>query len=634
MLQMMREWLRYLKWILVLVIFSFLSWGATTWIGGGRAPGAQSDWAAEVNGELIPATTFQARARQIDSEAQANLGDQYTQIRAYLRVGQRAVHELINDELMYQEGIRQGLQISPQEVARVITRHPQFQENGQFIGLRRYRDLFRGGRASIEAFEAGIHRDLMIAKCRSLITDGARVSEAEVEAELLRRNETTTVDYIVVDAADLLTGEAPDDAAIENFYGDNTDRYMRGEGRKGSYVLFNARELGASAAITDAEVEEAYESDKVSRYIVEDQRRASHILFRVAPDASEEETASVENKARKVLEQARSGGDFADLAREHSDDTSASNGGDLNLFGRGQMVPEFEEAAFSLQVGEVSDLVRTGFGFHIIKVTEVRQARTIPLDEVRDTIRDELAVTRGREEAARRADTLARASAGGTLEAVARSQGVLLSDTGDLHPGEALPAVEGSQAVVSTMMTMSPGEVSDPIAVPAGLIVVQVTGVVEDSPRPLQEIRDRVRQDLLNEMALQRIESKTEEARAGGAGLQKVARILNLEMKTAENLSRGGQLEGVSRNPDLTRQIARLEPGDIGSPIATPSGLVVLSVRERLEHREKFESQRSAVRDDLLDQQRIRLLRGFLEQLHNSGRVMINEPLVQTVDRS
>ena len=215
MLQIMREWLRYLKWILVLVIFSFLSWGATTWIGGGRAPGAQDDWAAEVNGELIPATTFQARARQIDSEAQASLGDQYAQLRAYLRVGQRAVNELINDELLYQEGVRQELQISPQEVARVITRHPQFQENGQFIGLRRYRDLFRGGRASIEAFEAGIHRDLMVAKCRSLITDGARVSEAEVEAELLRRNETTTVDYLVVDAADLLAGEPPDDTAIE-----------------------------------------------------------------------------------------------------------------------------------------------------------------------------------------------------------------------------------------------------------------------------------------------------------------------------------------------------------------------------------------------------------------------------------
>jgi peptidyl-prolyl cis-trans isomerase D len=633
MLRMMREWLRYLKWILVLVIFSFLSWGATTWIGDGRDPGAQSNWAAEVNGETIAATTFRARAREMDNEAQANLGDQYAQMRSYLRIGQRAVGVLIDDELLYQEATRQGLRVSPQEVARVITRHPQFQENGRFIGLRRYRDLFRGGRSSIEPFEAGIQRRLMIAKCSSLITDGARVTDAEVEAEFLRRNETTTVDYLVIDPEELLAGDLPDDQAIESFFQQHIDRYMRGEGRAGLYVLFNAREFGAAAEISDAQVEAAYERDKVSRYIVPDQRRASHILFRLAPDAPEEESASTEKKARGVLEQVRSEGDFAELAREHSDDTSASNGGDLNFFGRGQMVPEFEEAAFALAAGEVSDLVRTRFGFHIIKVTEVREARTVPLEEVRETIREALSLIRGREEASQRAATVARASTGGTLEAVAQSQGALLNDTGDVHPGEALPAVQSSHAAVSTMMTMGPGEVSDPIAVPAGLIVVQVTAVVEDTPRPLEEVRDRVRKDILKDRARQRIEERIEEARTRGEGLERVARSLDLELKTAENLSRGGQLAGISRTPEVSRQIGRLEPETIGTPLGTPSGLVVLSVRERLEHRDRFDSQRDAIRNALLSQHQERLLRAFLRQLRNSGRVLINEPLVQTLDR-
>jgi peptidyl-prolyl cis-trans isomerase D len=630
---MMREWLRYLKWILVLVIFSFLSWGATTWIGNGRAPGEQSNWAAKVNGETIAATTFRARAREIDNEAQANLGDQYAQMRSFLRIGQRAVGLLINDELLYQEAIRQRLQVSPQEVARVITRHPQFQENGQFIGLRRYRDLFRGARSSIEAFEAGIHRRLLIAKCSSFITDGARVTDAEVEAEFLRRNETMTVDYLVIDAEELLADDLPDDQAIESFFREHIDRYMRGEGRAGSYVLFNAREFGAAAEIGDTEIEAAYERDKVSRYIVQDQRRASHILFRLAPDAPEEESASVEEKAGEVLEQVRNGGDFAELAREHSDDTSASNGGDLNFFARGQMVPEFEEAAFALAAGEVSDLVKTKFGFHIIKVTELREARTVPLEEVRETIREALSLIRGREEASQRAATVARASAGGTLEAVAQSQGALLNDTGDVHPGEALPAVQSSHAAVSTMMTMSPGEVSDPIAVPSGLIVVQVTAVVEDTPRPLEEVRARVRKDILEDRARQRIEEKIEEARTRGEGLERVARSLDLELKTAENLSRGGQIAGISSTPEVTRQIGRLEQEIIGSPISTPSGLVVLSVRERLEHRDRFDSQRAAVRNALLSQNQERLLRAFLRQLRNSGRVLINEPLVQTLDR-
>jgi peptidyl-prolyl cis-trans isomerase D len=632
MLQLMREQVRYLKWVLILVIVPFIYWGAGS-LDIGRAPGAEGDWAAEVNGETIPAGELRDRARAIDGEAQAGLGNQYAQMKQYLRIGQRALGELVDSELLYQEAVRQNLQVSPREIARFITRHPQFQENGRFIGARRYRELFRGGRASIEAFESDIHRRLMIAKCSSLITDGARVSDDEIEAEFRRRNETTTVDYFVAEAEKLLAGNLPAAEEVEGFYRENTGRYMKGEGRVGTYALLDARDLGAAAGVGDDEVEAAYERDKVNRYIVPDQRRASHILFRVAQDAPAAEVASVEKKAREVLGKIRAGGDFEALAREHSDDGSASNGGDLDYFGRGQMVPPFEEAAFSLQPGEVSDLVRTGFGFHIIKVTDVRQARTVPFDEVRDAIRDELARSRGRQLATERAGALAKAAADGDLETVARSQGLPLSDTGAMRSGDALPAVPGSQGVVARMLAMNPGQVSDPIAVPAGQVIVKVTAVVADEPRPFEEVREQVRNDLLNERALRRLDGAIDGARKTGGDLRRAAKSLGQELKTAENLSRGGQLAGVAHTPEVTREIERLGPGEIGAPVVTPSGLVVVSVRERTKHSERLPDQRAAIHEALLSERQNRLLQSFLRQLRSSGSVIVNEPLVQALDR-
>jgi peptidyl-prolyl cis-trans isomerase D len=630
MLQQMREWFRYLKWVLVLIVFTFLWWAFATW-GGGAASGRVTEaWAARVNGRGIPVAAFQSYARRLDGTYQSLLGDQYAQQRAMIRIGQQAIDTLVEQELLYQEALRQGITATPQEVAQAITRDPGLQEDGRFIGLERYRRLFPGGRAGLEEYESQVRRQLIIEKFRSLIQDGITASDAEVEEEFLRRHARTSVEYVLVDSARAAGRAAADAQALERYHREHAGRYSRGEGRSGIYVLFSPAELAAAQDVGEADVRAAYERGRATRFNLPEQRRASHILFRIDADAAPDAVARLERRAREVLERARAGEDFAALARRHSQDGSAANGGDLGFFGRGQMVPEFEEAAFSLPVGGLSDLVRTTHGFHIIRVTEAREARAVPYEEAREQVREEVRQVRAREEMLRRASEFAQAARGGRLEAAARSRGLTVRDTGPVREGDALPALAASQAVVARMLQLGPGESSDPIPTPSGQVVVQVTATVPPEPRPLAEVRDRVTRDLERDLALEAVR----EAVRGPAPLRTLARRFRIEVRTQADLSRGAPLPGIPPAPEIQRQLAELAPGATGEPIATEAGILVLTVKERDDRRDEFAAQRDAIRDGVVRQRQDRIYRAFVKGLRERGRVEINEPLVRSVDQA
>ncbi len=632
MLKQMRDWFRYLKWLLLIIIVMFI-WWAFAALGGGASGRRQEEaWAAKINGVTVSVGAFQSYARRLDSMYTQLLGDQYAQQRSMIRIGSQAIESLVEQELVYQEALRQGISVTPQELADALMRDPSFQENGRFIGVERYRAMFGANRASVGEFEEQRRRDLVVDKFRMMVGDGVTVSDAEVEQEFLKKNEKASVDYLVVDPAKARPKSPPGEADLQKWYDGHKDRYMRGEGRTGLYVLFSAAELAAAQNVTDGDVAAAYERLKATRYSNGEQRRASHILFKADNAAPPDAVAKVEKKAREILKRARAGEDFAALARKYSEDPSATNGGDLGLFGRGQMVKEFEDAAFSLPVGGISDPVRTVYGFHIIQVTDSRPARIVPLEEARDTLRQELRLERARPEILKRSAAFARAAAGGKLEAVARSQGIPVQQTGDVRQGDALPGAVASQAVVERMLGLAPGEVSDAIPIPSGQVVVQVTGTVPPAPRPFQEARAQVLKDLEEDSARQAITGALRSARGSG-GLKALSRALKVDLKNQADVARGASLPGLPPDPVIEKQIATLAPGSIGDPIMTSAGIVVLSVKERRDHREELASQRDSVSDGLLRQRQDRLYRALVKRLREQSQVRLNQPLVDSLDR-
>ena len=631
MLQQMRRWSGYLKWLMLIPVTMFIVWAAASWTGGQSGPrrGAQQDdWAAKVNGTVIDANAFRNYARRLDSTYQQIFGAQYAQQRAFMRVGQAAIDQLVEDELIVQAARAQGLDVSPQEIAEAITKDPSFQDNGRFIGLERYQGLFRGAGASMEAYEDAVKRRLLGDKYRHLLAAGITVSDDDVQRELQRRLEKTAVDWVSVDAASVPAGRASD-SDLAAAYAAHADRYRRGEGRTGVYVLVNPRDLLAGATVPEADIRAAYDRDAATRYTTHEQRHAAHILFKVPADATPEATSKIQAKAQDVLKQVRAGGDFASLAKKYSEDSTASAGGDLGFFGHGQMTKEFEDAAFSLPVGQTSDLVRTTYGFHIIKVLDTRAASSTSFESVHDRIRDEMQIDRARSLATERAKSLAAAAHSSSLTDAARSQGLTVKDTGPVRPGEALADLPGSQAAVTRLVALKPGEVSEAMPIPEGQIVLQATGTLPDEARPLQEVHDKVEQDWL---ADRRVALVKEKAAAGG--LAGVAKTFKTEVKHQDALARGAGLPGIAPTPEMDRQIEALAPGSVGDPILSGASIVLISVRSRDAHPEEMASQRDATRENLVTQQRDRLLRAVVRRLRDAGDVQVNTPLVAAIDRS
>ena len=281
---------------------------------------------------------------------------------------------------------------------------PAFQIDGQFIGEASYRQLLQQQRPPISPsqFEEEIRSEILVERLQAAVTGWVHVSDAEVADEHRRRNERVRVDVVAFRADDFRDQVE----ATEEDVGVALHRgivQLRGSGK--AAAALPARRPDAifdSLTLTEDEVQQYYDTN-LSQYQTPGQVRASHILLRV--DGDEE---AVTARAAGLAAEARAGADFAELAREHSeDDTNAENGGDLGLFGRGRMVPEFENAAFALAAGEVSDPVRSPFGYHVIKVTEKQDEVTQPFARGPRAIENVLK----RERSSSRATALARAIA-------------------------------------------------------------------------------------------------------------------------------------------------------------------------------------------------------------------------------
>ncbi len=208
-----------------------------------------------------------------------------------------------------------------------------------------------------------------------------------------------------------------------------------------------------------------------------------------------------------------------------------------------------------------------------------------------------------------------------------------MSETGPVHEGEAIPALAASQSVVARMLALAPGQVSDPIPIPSGQVVVQVTATTPAVPKPLATVRTQIAKDLGEERARASVAEASRSVTAKGGGLKALAALPKTDLKTQADLQRGSAPPGVPADPAILAQIGTISPGAIGEPVTTPSGIVVLSVRERKDQREEFASQRDATRDALVRQRQDRLYRALTKRLKDEARIEINDPLVRALDQ-
>lgn len=387
MFDLVRNNKKVIQLVLAIIVLPFALFGVDAYVrGGGR------DEVASVGDISISTYEFQENLRQQQDRLRQQLGGAIPQEMLDTPVMRRAVlQELVNQKLLQRYAIDAHIRVSDAELVGFITSVPGLQENGKF-SRERYEALVAAQGMTVEMFEARVRQDMLIQQAVMAAGNGTLTAPQAAERWLVLQLEEREIREVALQADQFMSKVAkPDEAAVKRYYEENRKRFEKPEQIKLEFLVLSQEKLIEAAKVSEGDIEAAYKAN-AARYSTPEQRQASHILIRADKGAPEAAVKEANDKAEQILAQLKAApGDFAKLAKQHSQDPgSASKGGDLGFFGRGMMVKPFEEAVFALAQGQISAVVRSDFGFHIIQLTGIKPERARPLAEVRSEITAEL----------------------------------------------------------------------------------------------------------------------------------------------------------------------------------------------------------------------------------------------------
>ncbi len=633
MLDFFRRQKSNLRWIWIILIGVFSVTLVTMYIPAGDLGSVSlTTDVAEVGDESVSAREFQTAYRNYLNQVRSQLTPELIQAFQFDR---QIVDSLVDEYVMIAEAKRLGLAVSAVEIERKILESPIFLEGDSFIGLERYETVLLQNNLTVEEFESNVRNQILLDKLFSFLTSPASVSNEEVENEYRNRNESVQLDYFVVDAPDFEDDVELSAEAQQEFFESNLARYTIPERRSARYIYVDTVKIRTEMEPVEGELLAYYEENKAA-YALPARVRAQHILFKTE-GMTPEEVAAIRDSATDVVTRAKSGEDFGELAREFSEDTSASNGGDLGYFGTGQMVPEFESVAFNLGVGGTSDLVETDFGIHIIRVNEREDQRIRPFEEVRIAIESLVMFRQAADSAAQIAQSIAvELLNNDDFEAVARARGAEIRETGLIARGEGLEEFTDRVELESQIFGLQEGAVGSAIAVSNGYVIPSVVEIQPAHQASFEEVADDVSEDLRAEKARELAEERAEEIRSGlaeGQSFEAVARTAGLEIKSSEALTRGGSIEEFGSTNTLDRQIFSLDTGVPGTPVTVAGKTIAFVVTDKQEvdpvlMQAGFEDLHTELLFRKKDQLFAAYNREVRKRMEDDGEIVINDVLV------
>jgi len=635
MLDRMRRHRAWLKWSLGLVVVTFVLLYVPSFLDPAAGTGTNpTDSLATVEGRDITVGSYQRIYQQQLVSLRQNSGSQLTDdIIRQLQIPQRVIQQMIDQEAVAITAERLGLRVTDAELRERIMRMPGFQQDGQFIGDTRYRQVLAMQRPPMRAqdFEEQLRKDLLSQKLQTAVTAWVQISPDDADAEYRLRNEKINADLAVFTAAQFSAGINPSDADIATYFAANQETYRTPEKRRVRYLSIDAQALQASRVVTNEEIE-TYYNDNRAQFTTPEQVRASHILFKTGEGKDE---AAQRKLAEEVLAKVNAGGDFAALAKEYSEDTSAAQGGDLNFFNRETMVKEFSDAAFALQPGQVSDIVQSQFGFHIIKVTERRPGGLQPLAEVRAQIENQLKMQKAQAEAQTLADDAAKEiDDASDLDRVAQAHGLTVSDSGLFARDEPLAGLGFAPTVASQAFSMPEGAVSGKLQTSTGFAFISLTEVRAPGIPALAEVKDRVKDDLIRvrsvEVAQSRAASMARAARRGSFAA--AAKAAGVDVKSTGLVSRGSPYPDMGVSTPIDDVLFGLAEGATSDPIETDTAVVVARVTDRVDVQEDdMIAARPTLSEEVLSQRRNQFFTAYINKAKQKLRITYNENALRTI---
>ena len=531
----------------------------------------------------------------------------------------------ILDQLVFQKEVeyeakRMGITVSEKERADRIRMYVPSAFNGDtFVGMDAYaREVQQRFQMSVPVFEDLVRTGLVEEKFRKLITDGISVGLPEIQDEFRYENEKVKLDYVLIKPDDLLAKVNADDSEIKAYYDKNKANFQIPEKRAARYALVDLAQLRQTIPLSDDELKALYQQN-IQQYEVPNRVHVEHILFLTVGGKTDAEIEEIKKKAEDVLAQARKkGANFEELAKKYSEDPgSKAKGGDLGWIMQGQTVPEFEKAAFNLNKGEMSGLIRTQYGFHIIKVLDKETAHTTPFEAVKDSIRAPLLLQKVDAEAGNIADKISaeiRQSNKTTLDGLAQKYHLSLSETRPVAANEPLLELGNSQEVKDQLFRLRQGDLSLPIRTDRGYVVISVQQILPTHQGTLEEVREKVLTELKQQKAAQLAQARAadlERRVKAGEKFDPAAKALGLDPKTSEAFARSGSVPGLGSGKQLSAAFS-LKFGEVGSPLELGSNWAVYQIIEKTEaNPADLEKQKKTIADTLVQSKRALAFEAF-----------------------
>jgi peptidyl-prolyl cis-trans isomerase D len=633
MLDRMRRHKGWLKWSLGLVCLALVIFFIPDFLSGTNPSLTATDTVAVVEGHEIRGDdfrrTYQAQIQAYRSAYGANMSDQLLR---QLGVEQQILQQMVDERAALAEAERLDIRVDDTEVRQRILAIPAFQENGVFIGEQRYQQLLAIQRPPMTPadFEESVRRSLVVEKLRASLTEWLSIPDKELEQEYRRRNDKVKLAVVSFPIDSFRPDVTASDAEITAHFEGHKEDFRIPEKRKIRYMLIDVETIRAKTVVPPADVDRAY-NDSIEQYTTPEQVRASHILLKIEG----KEEATVRAQAEDLLKKAKAGADFADLAKRYSEDEgSAPNGGDLDYFGRGRMVPEFDAVVFAMEPGQISDLVKTNFGFHIIKLTDKKAGTTRTLDELRPQLMEQLSVERAQTQAADLAASLtSRITKASDLDAVAKAQGLTVQESEFFARDEPILGLGASPELGMRTFEMEQGDVAGPIQTGRGFVFATLVARQDGYIPKVEEVKDRVREEVIKEKAREFGLKKATEVAArlkSAPDFVKAAQAAGFQAQTTELITRDSPIPDLGMATEVTEAAFQLPQGAVSDPITTDTGTAVIKVLEKQEVGDaELVSNRERFRQELLTDRRNRFFSAYMGKAKQKMKIEVNREALQ-----
>ena len=622
------------SWMIKIILFAitvvFVFWG----VGSMRSRKATK--VADINGEIITLSAYrQAYYRLIDNYRRI-YGERYNDaLLKMLRPDETALDQLINQALMTQEADRLGIDVSEEAVADAIRSIPAFQNNGVF-DYQRYNLLLAQNNLTPEQFEDGRRDEIILDKLRAVVLSGVTVTEDEARQWYDWSNAQVNLTYALFSATRHKDIQ-PSEDEIQSYFKEHGDAYRTEPRIKVRYLYFNPDTYKAEITINDEQIAEYYNSHP-AEFTTEKRVKARHIIIKVDESADEKTVEAKKAEAREIYEMAAAGRDFAALAKKYSEGPTKDQGGDLGWFTRDKMVEPFAEKAFSLKAGEISEPVRTRFGWHIIKVEQIEEASTKSLEAATEGIRSKLVYEKAKELAFNKAEAVYDSVFDGDdLSAAGEAHQVPVATT-DFFSAKSGPKEKGigqPQKFSKTCFGLEKMAISQIQDLGNGYYIMQMTERAEAVIPPFDQVAARVKADVIKARQDQLAKADAEAFLGkvqGGESFAEASAGFKVDPLETGFFSRKGAIPKIGNEPQIQKDSFQLtmEKPLLDKAVQGRQGWYVVQLKARQAPDETgYTKEKASIMKRLTEQKKRTTFESWLQELKSKSKIEINKELTK-----